>query len=265
MPACRRRRHETSRPARGDFDTRLPIPARDEIGFLINSFNAAPIGEPARWSLDNWRSAYNDPSLWGALRNTFFIYFAYTIVAFPSAVLIAWILARTKVRWSYGLEFMFWVSFMMPSIATTLGWIILLDAHIGMVNTLLKNLPFIDTAPFNMYSVPGIIFAHLMGNAISSQVMLLTPAFRNMDMALEEAARVSGASNLRTMMRVTLPVMIPPMVLVFMLNIVRIFQSFETEQILGTSIGFFVYSTKIFQFVRIFDPPDRPRRSPAAC
>ena len=25
--------------ARGDFDTRLPIPARDEIGFLINSFN----------------------------------------------------------------------------------------------------------------------------------------------------------------------------------------------------------------------------------
>jgi len=25
--------------ARGDFDTRLPIPARDEIGFLVNSFN----------------------------------------------------------------------------------------------------------------------------------------------------------------------------------------------------------------------------------
>ncbi|MFO7286984.1 MAG: HAMP domain-containing protein [Gammaproteobacteria bacterium] len=25
--------------ARGDFDTRLPVPARDEIGFLINSFN----------------------------------------------------------------------------------------------------------------------------------------------------------------------------------------------------------------------------------
>ena len=223
---------------------------------LINSFNVADIGDPARWSLDNWRSAFSDPSIWGALGNTFFIYFSYTIVAFPSAVVLAWVLARTKVRWSYGLEFMFWVSFMMPSIATTAGWIILLDSHIGVLNTLLKNLPFIDSSPFEIYSVPGIIFAHLMGNAISSQVMLLTPAFRNMDMTLEEAARVSGASNLRTMMRVTLPVMVPPMVLVFMLNIVRIFQSFETEQILGTSIGFFVYSTKIYQFVRIFEPPE---------
>ncbi|NIO12180.1 MAG: ABC transporter permease subunit, partial [Deltaproteobacteria bacterium] len=106
------------------------------------------------------------------------------------------------------------------------------------------------------YSVPGIVFAHLMGGSISSKVMLLTPAFRNMDMALEEAAEVSGASKLRTMLQVTLPVMLPPMLLVFMLNIVRIFQSFEIEQILGTPIGFFVFSTKIFQFVREFDPPE---------
>ena len=41
-----------------------------------------------------------------------------------------------------------------------------------------------------------------------------------------------------------------------MLNVVRIFQSFEVEQILGTPINFYVYSTKIFQFVRYFDPPE---------
>ena len=58
------------------------------------------------------------------------------------------------------------------------------------------------------------------------------------------------------MIRVTLPVMIPALTVVFMLNIVRIFQSFETEQILGTPINFYVYSTKIFQFIRYFDPPE---------
>jgi ABC-type Fe3+ transport system permease subunit len=57
------------------------------------------------------------------------------------------------------------------------------------------------------------------------------------------------------MMRVLLPVMIPSMMVVLMLNVVRVFQSFETERILGTSIGFFVYSTKIFQQIRDFDPP----------
>ena len=109
--------------------------------------------------------------------------------------------------------------------------------------------------PFNIYSVEGIIFAHLMGGTISGKVMLLTPAFRNMNVALEEAARVSGASNIKTLMRVTLPVMIPPMAVVFMLNVVRIFSSFEVEQILGRPFHFFVFSTKIYQFVREFDPP----------
>jgi iron(III) transport system permease protein len=80
--------------------------------------------------------------------------------------------------------------------------------------------------------------------------MLLTPAFRNMDSTLEEAARVGGASNLRTLFRVTLPLMISPMMMVFALQLLRVFQSFETEYLLGMPFGFFVYSTKIFALVR---------------
>ena len=222
---------------------------------FINSFNIAGIGQPAEWSLDNWRVAFSQPGIWTAVWHTFMIYFLYTGIGFPAAVLIAWTLARTNVKWAYGLEFMFWVSFMMPGIATTVGWVMLLDPYRGMLNQAIVLLPFIDNHPFNIYSVEGIIFAHLMGGTISGKVMLLTPAFRNMNVALEEASRVAGASNIRTLMRVTLPVMIPPMAVVFMLNVVRIFSSFEVEQILGRPFNFFVFSTKIFQFVREFDPP----------
>ncbi len=222
---------------------------------FVNSFNIAGIGQPSEWSLDNWRVAFSQPGIWTAVWHTFMIYFLYTGIGFPVAVLIAWTLARTNVKWSYGLEFMFWVSFMMPSIATTVGWTLLLDPYRGMLNQAIVLLPFISEHPFNIYSVEGIIFAHLMGGTISGKVMLLTPAFRNMNVALEEAARVSGASNIKTLMRVTLPVMIPPMAVVFMLNVVRIFSSFEVEQILGRPFHFFVFSTKIYQFVREFDPP----------
>ena len=93
-----------------------------------------------------------------------------------------------------------------------------------------------------------------MGNGIAIKVMLLTPAFRNMDASMEEAAKVSGASDLRTMLRVTLPLMASPMVLVFALQLLRIFQSFETEQLLGVPFGFYVYSTMIFDMVRQ-EPP----------
>ena len=223
---------------------------------FVHSFNVGGVAGDPIWGLANWRVAFSDPSLLRALWNTFFVYVAYKGIGFPVAVFIAWLLARTKMPLSYGLEFMFWISFMLPSISTTIGWTFLLDPDVGFLNRALEYIPFIGgSVQFNIYSVPGIIWAHLMGNTISGAVMLLTPAFRNMDSALEEAARLSGANKFLTMIRITLPVMIPPIVVVFMLQLVRIFQSFETEQILGTPIGFYVYSTKIFQFVRFFEPP----------
>jgi iron(III) transport system permease protein len=108
----------------------------------------------------------------------------------------------------------------------------------------------LDEGPFNIFSVEGMVWAHLMGNGIVLKVMLLTPAFRNMDAALEEAARASGAGNLRTALKVTLPLMISPMVVVFALQLLRVFQSFETELLLGEPFGFYVYSTKIYALVR---------------
>ena len=221
---------------------------------LLNSFNTAGVGQPASYSTANWSIAFRDPILFCALRNTVLIYFLYTGIAFPVAIVVAWLLARTRMPFSHGLEFVFWISYMLPTLATTIGWIMLMDPRVGLLNDLLERLPFVDKGFFNLYSVPGIVWAHLMSNAISQKVMLLTPAFRNMDAALEEAAAVSGASKIMTMMRVTLPVMMPAIVLVTMLNVIRIFQSFDIEMVLGRPIGFFVYSTQIFEYVRVFQP-----------
>jgi len=222
---------------------------------FIQSFNIAGVMAGSfEFSFENWLKAFSEPGILESLWNTIFIFFAYTAISFPLAVIISWLLARTKMKFSRSLEFMFWVSFMLPSLTTTIGWTLLLDPYFGFINVWAQTLPFISGPVFNIYSVEGIIFAHLMANALSQKVMLLTPAFRNMNVTLEEAGRISGAGSIKTMMRITLPVMVPPMVVVFMLNIVRMFNSFEIEEILGTPIRFYVYSTQIFSLVRN-DPP----------
>ena len=227
------------------------------ILIFIQSFNVAGvIVGTYKFGVEHWRQAFSEPETFESLRNTMVVFAAYTAISFPLAVLISWILARTPIRFSRGLEFMFWVSFMLPGLTTTIGWSLLLDPFFGFFNVWLKELPFISGPVFNIYSVEGIVFAHLMGNAMSQKVMLLTPAFRNMNATLEEAGRVSGAGKIRTMMRVTLPVMVPPMVVVFLLNLVRMFNTFEIEQILGTPIGFFVYSTQIYDYVREMEPAE---------
>jgi iron(III) transport system permease protein len=219
---------------------------------LINSFNAASdwFVEPRIWGVKHWINAFQRPGLLSSLGNSLLVWSLTVSVSFPVGVAIAWLLARTKIPFSHTLEFLFWVSYMVPSLPTTIAWITLLDPDIGMINIALKKLFQLDQGPFNIFSVPGIVWANLMGHGISIKVMLLTPAFRNMDSTLEEAARVGGASNLRTLFKVTLPLMISPMMMVFALQLLRVFQSFETEYLLGMPFGFFVYSTKIFTLIR---------------
>ncbi len=219
---------------------------------LINSFNAASdwFVEPRTWGTKHWQNAFQRAGLIASLGNSLLIWSLTVAVSFPVGVAIAWLLARTKIPFSHTIEFLFWVSYMVPSLPTTIAWITLLDPDIGMINVGLKNLFGLEQGPFNIFSVPGIVWANLMGHGISIKVMLLTPAFRNMDSTLEEAARVGGASNLRTLFKVTLPLMISPMMMVFALQLLRVFQSFETEYLLGMPFGFFVYSTKIFALVR---------------
>ena len=222
------------------------------ILLLINSFNTAAdwFVEPRSWGLRHWQNAFQRPGLLRSLGNSLLIWSVTVATSFPIGVAIAWILARTKIPFSHTLEFMFWISYMVPALPTTIAWITLLDPDIGWINVGLTKLGLFEQGPFNIFSVPGIVFANLMGHGISIKVMLLTPAFRNMDASLEEAARVGGASNLRTLFKVTLPLMISPMILVFALQLLRVFQSFETEYLLGVPFGFYVYSTKIFALIR---------------
>jgi iron(III) transport system permease protein len=219
---------------------------------LINSFNAASdwFVEPRSWGVKHWVNAFQRPGLLASLGNSLLIWSLTVVISFPVGVAISWILARTKIPCSQTLEFLFWVSYMVPSLPTTIAWITLLDPDIGLINVGLKNALQLDHGPLNIFSVPGIVWANMMGHGISIKVMLMTPAFRNMDATLEEAARVGGASNVRTLFKVTLPLMISPMILVFALQLLRVFQSFETEYLLGVPFGFYVYSTKIYALIR---------------
>ena len=223
---------------------------------LVLSFNVADdfLIPPIVWGFDNWTQIWQDPRILEALYNTFALWFLNFIFSFPLGIAIALILARTHIPWTHGLEYLFWISYVFPGLANTVGWIMLLDPDIGILNTWLEALPFIDEGPFNIYSFWGIVWTKLQSDSISYFVILLTPAFRNMDQSMEEAARVAGASKMGAVFKITLPVMISPVILVTALQLLRIFSGFETEWILGASWGFFVYSTLIFSQTSLYIP-----------
>ena len=215
---------------------------------VLQSFQVAGPGEPARWGLDGWRAAFEEPGLRTALLNTLKVTFVRQLLSLPLAVLIAWLIARTDLPGRNWIEFGFWAAFFLPSLTVTLSWILLLDPDYGLLNTWLSRLPLVGR-PFNIYSFWGIVFIHVITGSVTVKVILLVPAFRNMSTAFEEASRVAGAGTLRTALRITVPVMAPAILSVLLLGTMVSLQTFEVEQVLGIPFRFFVFSTMIYDLL----------------
>ena len=217
---------------------------------LVGSFNLSPPGKEAVFGLGNWLRAFNDSATIDALWMSFLLSAVRLIPAIAIAVIFAWLIARTDMPGGNAIEFFCWLAFFIPDFPLTLAWILLLDPNYGFLNMIARQLPFVDGPLFNPYSFWGIVWVHTSAGGIWFKVILLTPVFRRLGASLEEAARVAGADTFAMLRRVTLPLLAPMILAVAVLSFIRGLQSFNTELLLGTPAGIYVYSTRIYDYIR---------------
>jgi iron(III) transport system permease protein len=220
---------------------------------LISSFQIARPGQPAVYGLQGWQQVLSDPSILNAINNTFSLAIVRQFITLVIGIFLAWLIARTDMPMKNHIEFLFWISFFLPSLPVAMGWMLLLDGKFGLINQWLQAIPFIKGPVFELYSWWGIVWVH-MTTGLGVKVMLLTPAFRNLDAALEETSRSCGATTLGTLRRIVIPIMAPAILVTTILGIIRALEAFEIELLLGLPIGLFVYSTKIRDLVT-YEPP----------
>jgi iron(III) transport system permease protein len=199
------------------------------------------------YGLDGWRLAFSDRSMLAALGNTFSLSIAREAIAIVVGVFLAWLIARTDLPAKHVLEFVFWIAFFLPPLPLAMGWILLLDERFGLVNQ------WIGVPLFAIYSFWGIVWVHLT-TTIGVKVLLLAPAFRNLDASLEESSRSCGVSTLGTLRRIVVPLMAPAILVATILGLIRSLDAYEIELLLGVPIKLYVYSTKIRDLVT-FEPP----------
>jgi iron(III) transport system permease protein len=122
-----------------------------------------------------------------------------------------------------------------------------------LVNAI-RAIPGLSGFQFEIFSWWGIVVAHLVINLIPLKVFLLTPAFRNIDGALEEAARAHGASTFRSLFQIVFPLVTPAILFTALLGVIRSMQSFEIELIRGGAASIDVYSTLIYREIQQSPP-----------
>jgi iron(III) transport system permease protein len=144
----------------------------------------------------------------------------------------------------------------MTPLVGALSWAVLAGPQTGLLNQLWQLLTG-TTGPLNVYSPFGIAWVMALFEGTVAFVMI-SAAMKSMDPSLEEASRVMGGGKLRTVLRVTLPMVAPGVLSAAVFVFAEMLGSFAAAFVLGVPGRFFVITTAIWEETLSF-PPDYGR------
>ena len=208
---------------------------------------------PAAYGVANYGDLIDD---WHVLANTAFVACLATVMAVVIGFLAAWTLTRTKVPFRPQLERLMQLPYYMTPLVGALAWSILAAPRTGFINQL-WHLAGGGGNLVNIYSPFGIAWVMALFEGTVAFVMI-SAAMKSMDPALEESARVLGAGKWRTMLTVTLPLVMPGVLGAAVFVFAEMLGSFAAAFVLGLPGRYVVITTAIWQAVQSF-PPDYPR------
>ena len=222
------------------------------VMLLYGSIRSAPIGEPgATYTIQNYVKAYFDKEFYFLLLNSIYYGLGTCTLTFLIGTFLAWVSERTNTPLKKLFVVMSLIPFIIPGILSTISWILLLSPKIGLINLVVKDFLGLESAPFNIYTMWGMIWAESI-HLYPLVFLLMSAAFRNMDTSLEEAALTAGSSTFSTFCRVTLPLMRPAMFSVLLINFIRGIEAFEVPALIGVPAKISVFTTKIFLAIHQF-------------
>jgi iron(III) transport system permease protein len=224
---------------------------------LVALATAAPVLVVVFGALDGnvWRQTFVESAVNRSAIGYSFLLALRAPIAALVGFLIAWLLIRIRLPGGRFIEFAFWVTFFIPILPVTLSWILLLNPHYGLVNKALMTLPFIHSPPFDIYSIGGILWVHIVSSSVPVMVVILGPAIRQLDASFEEVARVCGSGPFAVFRHVTLPILSPAILTGTLAGFIKSLEAFEVEQLLGRPADIFVYSTRIYDLAS-WEPPN---------
>src|SRR5262249_44946057 len=204
--------------------------------------------EPFRLGWDGWAELFTSPITISSIGYSFLLAIRVPIglvIAFG----IAWSLVRLDIPGRRFIVYALWFTYFLPAVPMTMGWILLLDENYGIINQLLQRLSLASGPVFSIYSIGGILWVHLTLSTIPVMVILLEPAIRQLDVRNEEAALMCGVSRLRTLLRVTFPLIAPTVALTLIAGLAKSLELFEIERLLGVPARVYVFATRIYDLL----------------
>ena len=174
---------------------------------------------PQHWSLDNFREAMRVTDFWRSLANSAVITVLTVVLSIVIHSLMGYVLGRSKAHSRfYSFVYLFIVSGMFVPFAI-------------LMMPLAKQ-----TAEMHLINWAGVILLYVVFY-MPMNVLLYSGYLVNVPMALEEAARVDGATTWRTYWRIIFPVMKPMHATVAIITALAVWNDVMTPLVIMAGSG----------------------------
>ena len=222
------------------------------IAYLIQA--SLSVGDPqARppeaYGLDNFTGLGRYAHIFG---NTLLVAVVATVLAVVVGFAMAWILSRTNVPGRAAFEQLMAMPYYVTPLMGALAWALIGSPNSGFVNQFWRALGG-EGHLIDINTPWGIAWVMALFEGSVAFVMI-GAVMKSMDPALEEASQVLGAGRMRTMLRITLPLVLPGVLGAAVFVFAEMLGSFSAALVLGLPSRFYVVTTAMYQLVSQYPP-----------
>jgi iron(III) transport system permease protein len=243
--------------------------------WLFAAFMVALIVLPLSWlglyaftdkarhpTLQNFVTLFTNPDFLDPLLTTAIIATTSAVICCIVAAPIGWLVSRTDMPGRQTIRALVTASFVTPPFLGAVAWELLAAPNSGLLNQFYRYLTGAesDSALFNIYSLPGIIFV-ISCYTFPFVFVLVANALDNMPGELEDASAILGGKAWTTARRVTIPLALPALVAGALIAFLQAMTLFGSPAILALPAGFHTMTTKIWS---LFQYPPKPELAAAA-
>jgi len=201
------------------------------------SFTRYTVLNPPQWvgTANFTRMFTGDNLYWVAVWNTVY----YTLISVPLSLGVALGMALLLNQRARGIGFYrtaYYLPSLMPAVAGTLLWLVLLDPRLGLINQLLGGLglPKVGWLKSADWAKPGLILMSLWAGSGPAMLIFLA-GLKDVPQSLLEAALIDGASGWQRFRNVTLPLITPTIFFNLIIGFIASFQVFGPALVAGGS------------------------------
>lgn len=184
-------------------------------------------GEVFELGFGNFQYVFTDADFFLAIRNTsIFVFFAVPL-SIALALLFA-IILNSKIRFKTLFRSIYFIPFVTSMVSVSIVWKWMLNKDYGLINSILATFGISKVAWLtNPHMTIPILIAISVWKGLGYKIIIFLAGLQNIDERYYSAARIDGASKFQRFKNITVPLLKPTLIFLFITSAIGAFKTFD--------------------------------------